>query len=89
MLKKRSDILKPLTDMSGNNSTFTWDEKANKSFIETKAMIAKATMLAFPYVSKPFDLRTDSSDYQLGSILSQDDNPITFFSRKVNAAQLN
>ena len=89
LLKKRSDILKPLTDMSGKNSTFTWDEKANTSFIETKAMIVKATMLAFLYVLKPFDLRTDSSDYQLGSILSQDDNPITFFSRKVNAAQLN
>ena len=52
-------------------------------------MIAKATMLAFPYVSKPFDLRTDSSDYQLGSVLSQDDKPITFFSRKVNTTQLN
>ena len=89
LFKKRSDILKPLTDMAGKNSTFTWDEKANKSFIAAKAMIAKATMLAFPDFSKPFDLHTDSSDYQLGSVLSQDDKPIAFFSSKINATQLN
>ena len=52
-------------------------------------MIAKATMLAFPDFSKPFDLHTDSSDYQLGSVLSQDDKPIAFFSSKINATQLN
>ena len=89
LFKKRSDILKPLTDMSGKNATFTWDEKANKSFIAAKAMIAKATMLAFPDFTKPFDLHTDSRDYQLRGVLSQDDKPIAFFSRKLNAAQLN
>ena len=52
-------------------------------------MIAKATMLAFPDFSKPCDLHTDSSDYQLGSVLSQDDKPIAFFSRKLNTAQMN
>ena len=89
LFKKRNDILKPLTDMQGNNATFKWDEKANKSFIAAKAMITKATMLAFPDFTKPFDLHTDSSDYQLGGVLSQDDKPIAFFSRKLNAAQLN
>ena len=39
-------------------------------------MIDKVTMLAFPDFSKPFDLHTDPSDYQLGSVLSQDDKPI-------------
>ena len=89
LFARRSDILKPLTDMSGKNATFVWNETANKAFIEAKAMIAKATMLAFPDFSKPFDLHTDSSDYQLGSVLSQDDKPIAFFSRKLNTAQLN
>ena len=89
LFKSRSDILKPLTDMSGKNATFIWNEVANKAFIKAKAMIAKATMLAFPDFSKPFDLHTDASDYQIGSVLSQDDKPIAFFSRKLNAAQLN
>ena len=87
--KKRRDILKPLTDISGKNSTFTWDEKVNKAFIEAKSMITKATMLAFLDFFKPFDLHTDSSDYQLDSVLSQDEKQIAFFSRKLNSAQLN
>lgn len=52
-------------------------------------MIAKATMLAFPDFTIPFDLHTDSSDYQLGSVLAQDDKPIAFISRKLNSAQFN
>ena len=52
-------------------------------------MIAKGTMLALPDFAKPFDLHTDSNDYQLDSILSQDDTPIAFFSRKLNSVQLN
>ena len=72
--------------MSDKNSTFTWDEKANKDFIEAKSIIAKGKILASPDFTKPFDLHTESSDYQLGSILSQDDKPIVFFSRKLNSA---
>ena len=75
--------------MSGKNLTFTWDEKTDKTFIEAKAMIAKATMLALPDFTKPFDLHTDSRDYQLGSVLSQNDKPIAFISRKLNSAQFN
>jgi len=52
-------------------------------------MIAKATMLVFPDFNQPFDLHTDSSDCQLGSVLSQDNKPIAFFSRKLNSALLN
>ena len=69
IFKKRSDILKPLTDISGKNSTFTWDAKANNAFIEATSMITKAIMLTSDF-TKPFDLYTDSSDYQLGSVLS-------------------
>ena len=70
IFKKKSDILKPLTDISGKKPTFTWDAKANNVFIEATSMITKAIMLTFPDFTKPFDLYTDSSDYQLGSVLS-------------------
>lgn len=55
----------------GEDTTFHEGRKITESvFIAGKAMIAKATMLAFPDFSKPFDIYTDSSDYQLGSVLS-------------------
>ena len=52
-------------------------------------MIVKATMFTFPDFNQPFDIHTDSSDYQLNKEFSQDDKPIVFFSHKLNSAQLN
>ena len=46
-------------------------------------------MLTYPDWSKPFDLHTDASDYQLGAVISQEGKPIAFFSRKLNSAQKN
>jgi RNase H-like domain found in reverse transcriptase len=44
-------------------------------------------MLAFPDFNQPFDIHTDASKLQLGTVISQNDKPITFFSRKLNPAQ--
>ena len=60
-----------------------------ESFINLKKMVAKETLLAYPDWSKPFIVHTDASDYQLGAVISQDDKPIAFFSRKLNRAQKN
>jgi len=37
----------------------------------------------------PFEIHIDSSDYQLGGVVSQRGKPIAFFSRKLNSAQAN
>ena len=50
-------------------------------------MVAKETLLAYPDWSKPFIVHMDASDYQLGAVISQDNKPIAFFSRKLNRAQ--
>ena len=44
-------------------------------------------MLACPDFSKPFQMCTDASHYQLGAVISQDCKPIAFHSRKLNPAQ--
>ena len=44
-------------------------------------------MLAFPDYSKPFVIYTDASSRQLGAIITQDNRPIAFFSRKLTEAQ--
>ena len=46
-------------------------------------------MLSFPDFNKPFELHTDASDYQLGSVIMQERKPIAFYSRKLNTAQRN
>ena len=46
-------------------------------------------MLAYPDFNKPFEIYTDASDYQLGLVITQEERPIAFFSRKLNKAQKN
>ena len=46
-------------------------------------------MLSFPDFNKPFEIHTDASDYQLGSVIMQNRKPIAFYSRKLNSAQRN
>jgi hypothetical protein len=44
-------------------------------------------MLTFPDFSKPFRIYTDSSDKQLGAVITQYEKSIAFYSRKFNSAQ--
>lgn len=84
-----SNILKPLTVMSGKKTILIWNDSVSLAFFHAKAILAQVTMLFFADFFKLFDLHTNSSDCQLGSVLSQDNKPIVFFSRKLNSALLN
>ena len=44
-------------------------------------------MLTYPCFSKPFEIYTDASTLQLGAVITQEDRPIAFFSRKLSGAQ--
>jgi hypothetical protein len=44
-------------------------------------------VLAYPDYTKPFDIYTDASTKQLGVVITQDNRPIAFFSRKLSGAQ--
>ena len=71
MWPKRSHILAPLTDASSskNKKNFKWTPEMDKAFIQMKQLIAQKKILAFPDWAKPFDIYTDSSDYQLGGVI--------------------
>ena len=51
------------------------------AFQEVKASITEATTLAFSDFNKPFEIHTDASEYQLGAVISQDNQPIAFYSK--------
>ncbi len=52
-----------------------------------KTTIAKEVVLAYLNFTKPFDIYTDASTKQLGAVITQDNRPIAFFSRKLSGAQ--
>ena len=61
----------------------------DEAFIQAKQMISEEILLNYPDWSKPFVVHTDASDKQLGAVISQDDKPIEFFSRRLLKSQRN
>ena len=81
MWKGRSSMLAPLTSMCGKNEKFEWTPQMQEAFELVKTKILNEAMLAHPDFSKPFNVHTDSSDYQLGGVISQGGKPIAFSAR--------
>ena len=92
MWKRRSHILSPLIDAAAGKkgrTTITWNEEMNEAFIQLKQMVTEKVFLTYPDWTKPFDVHTDASDKQLGAVISQENRPIAFFSRRLSKAQRN
>jgi len=82
---KRSELLAPLTDLVGKcgqtkttkakgtkKAPWCWSEVHQKAFDDAKATIAKEVVLAYPDYSKVFEIYTDASSKQLGSVITQE-----------------
>ena len=89
--KRRSHILTTLARLSSKTSKLNWQwgKFEQKAFDQVKEMLCKHAMLAYPDFKKPFHLYTDVSDLQLAATLIKDGKPISFYTRKLNSAQLN
>jgi len=101
MWPKRSEMLAPLSDLVGEcgetktirrknkvkKQPWHWNSIHQIAFDNVKTIIAKEVVLAYPDFTKPFDIYTDASTKQLGSVITQDNRPIAFFSRKLSGTQ--
>ena len=88
MWPHRSHIMTPLTSLTGHK--FVWDDTCQKAFQDIKSIIAQDILLSYPDHNLPFEIHTDASDYQLGSVIKQNKKPVAYFSsRKLNKAQMN
>ncbi len=103
MWAKGSEMLAPLTDLvvvlgecdetktTKKNKTkkkpWRWDPIHQQAFGNVEAAIAKEVVLAYPDFLKPFEIYTEASAMQLGTVISQDSRPIVFFSRIFSKSQ--
>jgi len=101
MWENRSEMLAPLSDLVGEyGETKTtrknkvkkrpwwhWDSIHQTAFDNVKTTIAKEVVLAYPDFLNPSDIYTDAPTKQVGEVITQDNRPIVFFSRKLSGTQ--
>ena len=75
----RTHTLAPLIAMTGKVS-FQWLPVHQKAFEQMKALISTDALLMYPNPTNPYDVESDASDYQLGSVIKQKNCPIAYFS---------
>ena len=63
--------LVPLAAMTGK-APFHWSAVQQKVFEQMEAILSTNTLLAYPNPDIPYDVETDTSAYQLGSIIKQE-----------------
>ena len=89
MWKGRSGILTPLSSMTSKEAKWNWTKECQQAFDKIKQLVSRETLLSYPDFNKPFEIHTDASKVQLGAVISQNNKPIAFYSRKLNPAQIN
>ena len=57
------------------------------AFDGIKNALAHEVMLAYPNFNEEFEIYCDASKRQLGAVITQNNRPIAFFSRKLSEAQ--
>ena len=84
---RRSHVLAPLAALTAKPAKWKWGSEEQEAFDKIKAIIGRETMLAYPDFDKEFVIHTDASHTQLGAVISQDERPIAFYSRKLKPEQ--
>ena len=52
-----------------SNFDLKWNESANSAFIESKKILANATLLVPPDHTAPLNITCDASDFAVGGVL--------------------
>ena len=89
-----SKLVLPLAQLTRKGQSFVWSEEADMAFKSLKKAFTSAPVLAHVDLEKPFIIEANTSDFALGSILSQQGNveklhPVAFHSCKFDAAEIN
>jgi hypothetical protein len=84
-IRNFSGICTPMLDtMKKKHKYFSWTKEAEKRFKVLKEKITEQPILVLLYFGKKFQVRCDASGLAIGSVLSQDNRPVAYFSEKLN-----
>ncbi|KAF9758300.1 Transposon Ty3-G Gag-Pol polyprotein, partial [Nosema granulosis] len=86
-IENLSQRMAPITAKLSNKTTFNWDNKEDAIVTRIIEEIKRRTLLNYPDPKKPFTLTTDASDMGVGAVLSQENNLIGLYSRKLTPTE--
>lgn len=90
-IQNYAGLARPLYALCKKDVDFIWDADCENAFSKFKTLLSNPPILIYPDFNKQFILHTDSSDFAVGSVLSQgnipNDKPIHYFSKILNSAQ--
>ncbi|KAM0057208.1 putative nucleotidyltransferase, Ribonuclease H [Helianthus debilis subsp. tardiflorus] len=78
-----ASIASPLSDLL-KKDTFVWTDTQDDAFCKLKTLLSSTPVLRLPDFSKPFTVETDASGTGIGAILSQEKQPIAYYSVKLS-----
>ena len=87
MIHRRSHLIAPLTHLTRKGVKFAWTKEHQEAFDAIKQSIAREVVLSYPDFTLPFEIFTDASKLQIGAVITQQDKPLAFYSRKLMDAQ--
>jgi hypothetical protein len=86
-IPRRSELLAPITNLTKKKVPFVWSSECDANLQLIKNHMARQVVLSYPDFSLPFEIYTDASTIQVGSVIQQNGSPIAFYSRKLMDAQ--
>ncbi|KAJ3001260.1 hypothetical protein NUW54_g6545 [Trametes sanguinea] len=94
-IKDFAKYAKPLASLTKKDQPWVWGEEQEHVFNSLKKAFTSAPILRIPDDVNPFRLKTDSSDFATGAVLSQLDptnklwHPVAFYSKSLNVYERN
>ena len=61
---RRPHTLSPLTKLKSINRTFKWEKAEQDAFEKIKQIVARNTLLNYPYFNETFKIHTNASAFQ-------------------------
>ena len=79
-------ITLPLSQVTkgGAKAKFFWFESQQKAFKELKVRLCSALVLTLPDLQQPFEIETNTFDYAIGAVLTQQGHPVAYQSETLS-----
>ena len=78
MWQKCAHTLYPLPKLCSTRVKFKWNEVEQNAYMEMNKIVGHNILLSYPNVREGFIIHTNASNNQIGGLMSQNGNPITF-----------